>query len=65
MSEAFSMCEIFEKPCGRRWHWSICTAQGPLVMTGSGRSRSAVSYEANRALCLLLLGTTISRVSLS
>lgn len=47
--------EFFLKQRGRRWLWSVHTAEGTQVVTGSGCSRSAAAYEANRALFLLLL----------
>jgi hypothetical protein len=42
------------KQRGRRWLWEVRTTERTPVMTGSGSSRSAASYEANRALFLLL-----------
>jgi hypothetical protein len=54
MSDRFPVFEVSLKRRGRRWLWSICTVEGALVMMGSGGSRSAASYEANRALFLLL-----------
>lgn len=47
--------EVLLKQRGRRWLWSVCATDGTVVMTGSGNSRSAASYGANRALFLLLL----------
>jgi hypothetical protein len=55
MSDRFPVFEIFVERRGRRWLWSVCRTEGGLVMTGSRNSRCAASYEANRALFLLLL----------
>ena len=55
MSDQFSIFKVFLKRRGRRWAWSVSTTEGAVVMTGSQSSRSAASYEANRALFLLLL----------
>jgi hypothetical protein len=64
MSDRFPVFEIFLRPRGRRWFWEVCTTEGALVMTGSRNSRSAASYEANRALFLLLLSAPhLSRLS--
>jgi hypothetical protein len=54
MSDRFQFFEVFLKQRGRRWLWSLCTTEGSLLMTGSRNSRPAASYEANRALFLLL-----------
>ena len=54
MSDRFPVFEVVLKQRGRRWLWSLCTAEGALVMTGSRSSRAAASYEANRALLLML-----------
>lgn len=55
MSDRFLVFEVFLTQRGRRWLWSVYTSEGTLVMTGSRINRSAASYEANRALFLLLL----------
>ncbi len=55
MSDRLPFFEVFIKQRRRRWSWSVCTKEGTLVMTGSRISRSAASYDANRALFLLLL----------
>jgi hypothetical protein len=54
MSDPCPVFEVVLKRRGRGWSWDVCTTEGALVMTGSRRSRSAASYEANRALFLLL-----------
>ena len=49
---------VFEarlKRRGRRWRWSVCTADGRVVMEGSESRRIAASYKANRAIFLMLL----------
>ena len=51
----FPVFEILLSKRGRTWSWSICTAEGRLVMLGSEGSRSAARYKANRALFLMLL----------
>jgi hypothetical protein len=48
---------IFELRVGRRgkiWNWSVCTEEGAVVMNGVEDTRPAASYQANRALFLLL-----------
>jgi hypothetical protein len=55
MSDQFPIFEVLLKKRRRRWTWSICTTEGADVMMGSQASRSAASYEANRAFFLLLL----------
>jgi hypothetical protein len=60
MPAQFPLFEVVLKQRGRSWSWSIGTTEGTLVMTGSKSSRSAASYEANRAL-FLLLSTAASR----
>ncbi len=47
--------EYFVRQRGRRWLWSLHTAEGLQVMMGSARNRSAAVYQANRALFQLLL----------
>jgi hypothetical protein len=47
--------EALLKKRGRVWIWSVCTAEGQVVMQGvEGRRPSAV-YKANRALFQMLL----------
>ena len=49
---------IFEaliKKRGRRWRWSVCTAEGQVVMEGVESHRISARYKANRALFLMLL----------
>ena len=51
----FPVFEILLIKRGRKWNWSICTAEGRVAMLGAERSRSAARYKANRALFLMLL----------
>ena len=49
---------IFEaliKKRGRLWRWSVCTAEGHVVMEGAESRRTSARYKANRALFLMLL----------
>jgi hypothetical protein len=47
--------EAFLTKRGRGWRWSVCTAEGNVVMGGSERRRTSARYQANRALFLMLL----------
>ena len=40
---------------GRVWKWSVCTAEGRVVMLGAESRRASARYKANRALFLMLL----------
>jgi hypothetical protein len=51
----FSVFDVVLNKRGRKWRWSICTAEGRVVMLGAEGSRSAARYKANRALFLMLL----------
>ena len=51
----FPVFETLLNKRGRSWSWSICTAEGRVVMVGAGRNRSAARYNANRALFQMLL----------
>jgi hypothetical protein len=56
-SRCLDQLPVFElalKKRGRRWRWSVCTAEGDVVMMGSESSRPAAKYKADRALFLLL-----------
>jgi hypothetical protein len=57
----FPVFEILLNKRGRKWSWSICTAEGRVAMLGAERSRSAASYKANRALFLMLLCAPMAR----
>ena len=63
MSDRGFVFEVVLKQRGRGWSWDVCTTEGALVMTGFRSSRSAASYEANRALFLLLSSAPLSRLS--
>jgi hypothetical protein len=39
----------------RVWRWSVCTAEGQVVMHGAESRRVSARYKANRALFLMLL----------
>ena len=55
LPDQFSVFEIVLNKRGRKWRWSICTAEGRVVMLGAEVSRSAARYKANRALFQMLL----------
>ena len=65
MSHRYPLFEVIlkQRGRGRGWLWEVCSAEGAPVMTGSRSSRSAASYEANRALFLLLSSAPLSRLS--
>jgi hypothetical protein len=53
-----SRLPVFEavlKKRGRVWRWSVCTAEGEVVMHGAESRRTSARYKANRALFLMLL----------
>jgi len=50
------------KKRGRAWKWSVCTADGRVMMEGSESRRISASYKANRALFLMLLCAPYSHV---
>ena len=47
--------EALLKKHGRVWRWSVCTAEGCIVMQGSESRRAFARYKANRGLFLMLL----------
>ena len=56
MRDKFQIFEAFlEKRRRGAWRWSVCSAEGKVIMQGSDISRPAARYNANRALFLLLL----------
>jgi hypothetical protein len=55
MPDQFPVFEALLKKRGRVWRWSLCTAEGQVVMHGAENSRLAAKYKANRALFLMLL----------
>jgi hypothetical protein len=50
----FSVFEVRVNRRGKIWKWSVCTDEGAVVMRGVEDTRPAASYQANRALFLLL-----------
>jgi hypothetical protein len=44
---------------GRVWRWSVCTAEGRVVMLGGESRRASARYKANRALFLMVERTAI------
>ena len=54
--------ETVLKKRGRLWKWSVCTAEGRVVMQGAESRRTSARYKANRALFLMLLCAPHSRV---
>lgn len=56
MQDQFQIFEAFlEKRRRGAWRWSVCSAEGEVIMQGSDVSRPAARYHANRALLQLLL----------
>jgi hypothetical protein len=55
MAAQFQTFEAILRKRRRTWRWSICTAEGEVVMLGSDNSRPGARYQANRALFMLLL----------
>jgi hypothetical protein len=49
---------------GRVWRWSVCTAEGCVVMRGAESRRASARYKADRALFLMLLCAPYSYVHL-
>src|SRR5437588_5076952 len=49
---------------GRVWRWSVCTAEGRVVMLGGESRRASARYKANRALFLTLTCAPYSYVHL-
>src|SRR6476660_8626030 len=47
---------------GRLWKWSVCTAEGRVVMQGADSRGTSARYKANRALFLMLLCAPYSYV---
>jgi hypothetical protein len=54
--------EAVLKKRGRLWKWSVCTAEGRVVMQGADSRRTSARYKANRALFLMLLCAPYSQV---
>jgi hypothetical protein len=59
---------VFEKTLKKRrrtWKWRVCTPEGAVVMHGLESSRPAASYQADRALFLLLLSAPYQSIRLA
>jgi len=65
ISDQFPVFEVVLKKRGRTWHWCVCRTEGDVVMQGSGGSRPAAKYKADRALFLLLLAAPYRSIRLS
>jgi len=61
-SHQLPVFEALLKKRGRVWRWSVCTAEGQVVMQGVESHRTAARYQANRALFLTLLCAPYSYV---
>jgi hypothetical protein len=59
MPDQLPLFEIRLRKRGRACRWYLCTTEGYAVMQGSGGSRAAAKYEANRALFLMLLASAL------
>ena len=57
-----ALFEAVLKKRGRLWKWSVCTAEGRVVMQGADSRRTLARYKANRALFLMLLCAPYSHV---
>lgn len=55
MPHRLPVFEALLKKRGRVWRWSVCTAEGQVVMHGAESRRASARYQANRALFLMLL----------
>ena len=53
--QSWPVFDILVGKRGRRWWWSVWTAEGVLLMSGFATNRLAARYEAHKALFLLLL----------
>ena len=55
MPRRLPVFEAVLKKRGRVWRWSVCTAEGQVVMNGAESRRTSARYRANSALFLMLL----------
>ena len=55
--DQFPVFDVTVRRRGRAWRWSVSTTEGAVVMDGSEGRRSAATYQANRAIFLLLSAT--------
>ena len=49
MPPHLAVFEAVLKKRGRLWRWSVCTAEGRVVMQGAECRRATARYNANRA----------------
>jgi hypothetical protein len=52
--DQFLVFDMTVRRRGRSWRWFVSTTEGVVVICGSERRRSAATYQARRALFLLL-----------
>jgi hypothetical protein len=62
MPHQLPVFEVLLKKRGRAWKWSVCTAEGQVVMQGAESGRTFARYNANRALFLMLLCAPYSHI---
>ena len=62
MSYRLPVFEALVEKRGRAWRWSVCTAEGQVVMQGAESRRTSARYQANRALFQMLLCAPYSYV---
>jgi hypothetical protein len=65
LANQFPVFELLLNRRGRKWSWSVCTAEGRAVALGAEASRAAARYKANRVLFLMLLCAPYSCIQLS
>jgi hypothetical protein len=65
MPDQFLVFEKVLKKRRRTWKWRVCTPEGAVVMHGLESSRPAASYQADRALFLLLLSAPYQSIRLA
>ena len=65
MPDQFLVFEKILKKHRRMWKWRVCTPEGDVLMYGSEGSRPAASYQADRALFLLLLSAPYQSIRLA
>jgi len=65
MPDEFPVFEVFLNKRRRGWRWHVCTTGGDIVIRGSGPSRPAATYNAYRALFLLLQSAPYQSIRLS
>ena len=65
MPDQFLVFEKVLKKRRRTWKWRVCTPEGDVIMHGSESRRPAASYQADRALFLLLLSAPYQSIRLA